>query len=315
MPEIKTVSRLLTNVSVHYRNESYVAQRLLPVLPVPSIAGEYVKYRKEDAFTIPDHRRGPKSQAREVDWASENEKYKLDPYALKDFVADRDQNTGKADGMDLEIDTTDFLTNLLMLGREKRLANILTDTSVMTNNTTLSGTSQFSDYVNSDPLPALTACRDACFVKPNTMVISEDVWAKLQFHPRIVKAIHPLGDGSGIVDLFQFGSLLNIANVYVPNGKHNIAARGKPGVYRNIWGKDIVMAYVSPAETKKAVTLGWDFTLSHGPLEDGEEMTFRVRTWRDESTGGGGTWVEADYEAEAAIVCPDVGFLIKNAVA
>ena len=120
MPEIKTVSRLLTNVSVHYKNASYVAQRLLPVLPVPSIAGEYAKYRKEDAFTIPDHRRGPKSQAREVDWASDSEKYKLDPFALKDFVADRDQNAGKAEegvGQDvIQKSDEEHLQHILAIG-------------------------------------------------------------------------------------------------------------------------------------------------------------------------------------------------------
>ena len=93
------------------------------------------------------------------------------------------------------------------------------------------------------------------------------------------------------------------------------AAKGKPAVYQNLWGKDIVMGYVSPTISPKTVSLGWDFTLSHGVLSDGEEQTYRVRTWRDESIGGGGDWIEVDYEAEAAIVCPDVGFLIKNAVA
>lgn len=315
MSENKIVSELLTNVSIHYKNAAYVAQMLLPRLPVTAVAGEYVKYGKEDAFTLSSQKRGPKSQAQEVDWSSTTEKYKLESYALKDSITDRIRDAGSRNSMDIEVDTVDFLTDLLMLGREKRLAALVTDTTKMTNNTTLSGTSQFSDYVHSNPLSVLLECRDQCFMEPNMMVMPQGVWAKLQFHPLLVKSVYPNGDGSGIVTIRQLSELLGIGSIFIAKGKYNTAAKGKPAVYQNLWGKDIVMAYVSPTISPKTVSLGWDFTLSHGVLSDGEEQTYRVRKWRDESIGGGGDWIEVDYEAEAAIVCPDVGFLIKNAVA
>ena len=311
MPKLPIISALLTGISIHYKNEDYVGEYLMPQLPVKTTSGEYTKYSREDSFTLTDQRRGPKAQAHEVDWTASNEKYRLDDYALKDFVSDRDKE--EAGATDAEVDTTDFLTDLIKLGREKRIATLLTDTSKMTNNVTLSGASQFSDYTESDPVSVLVDCRDKCFVPPNTMVIPQTVWSKMQFHPKLIKAVSPFE--AGIFTLDKLKELLEIPFIYIARGRINTAAPGKPGNFQNVWGKDIVMGHVAPQPSKKVVSLGWDFALSDGQSDDGFEKTYRVRTWRDEATGGGGTWIEVEYSAEAAIVCPDVGYLVKNAVA
>ena len=63
-------------------------------------------------------------------------------------------------------------------------------TSTITNNTTLSGTSQWSDYTNSDPIAAIDdakeSVRKASAKKPNSIFMSRPVFVKLKRHPKVI---------------------------------------------------------------------------------------------------------------------------------
>ena len=91
---------------------------------------------------------------------------------------------------DAERDAIDKLTNHLWLGKEKSLADSLTSTAVITQNTTLSGTSQYNDYTNSDPIgdatTAVETIADAIGRQPDTLIISRKVFRTLPFNIQTV---------------------------------------------------------------------------------------------------------------------------------
>ncbi|MCK0519319.1 hypothetical protein [Williamsia sp. DF01-3] len=80
-----------------------------------------------------------------------------------------------------------------MLGKELGDKGLLTDTSIITQNTTLSGRSQWSDYGNSnlfkDIKTAVLQARAASFKAPNTITFSQDVWLQLVDHPDFLDRI------------------------------------------------------------------------------------------------------------------------------
>jgi len=162
----------LNNVSVGYQNDDYYAERLLPIAPVMKQSGRYWVYGKEK-FRQYETIRHAGAEAREIaPWTLSNSAYFCDDHSLKDKISDEER--ANSDGVDLEINTTENLTNAVLLDHEIRVANLVLGGAV--SNTTLSGTSQWSDYVNSDPISAVeaqkTVIKKAIAKAPNTLAVS-----------------------------------------------------------------------------------------------------------------------------------------------
>ena len=79
--------------------------------------------------------------------------YYCEDHALKQFVLDEDVENATTP-TDPFTDATENVTERLLIAKEVEAAQLLTDTSVITQNTTLSGTSRLDDS-NSDPFATI----------------------------------------------------------------------------------------------------------------------------------------------------------------
>src|SRR5437762_4912330 len=178
----------LTNVSLGYQNADFYAERLLPLLPVQKQSGRYWVFGKEKFQRYETIRRAGDEARQIAAWSLSNNPYFCDDHALKDSIADEER--ANSDGTDLEISTTENLTNAILLDLEIRAFNLVMGASSPVPNTTLSGTSQWSDYVNSDPISAVeaqkTTIKKATAKTPNTLALSYPVFAALRQHPKII---------------------------------------------------------------------------------------------------------------------------------
>jgi len=81
-----------------------------------------------------------------------------------------------------EVQTTETLADIIDKQREITIYNLIMS-SVSIPNTTLSGTGQWSDLANSDPVAAITAQRSTillgCTKEPNTLLLGYQVWLQL----------------------------------------------------------------------------------------------------------------------------------------
>src|SRR5205807_9214537 len=155
MPEItlQYMDQPHNKVRDDYDSDEYYAARLFPIAPVMKQSGLYSVYGKEK-FRQYETIRHAGAEAREVaPWTLSNSAYFCDDHSLKDKISDEER--ANSDGVDLEINTTENLTNAVLLDHEIRVANLVLGGAV--SNTTLSGTSQWSDYVNSDPISPVAA--------------------------------------------------------------------------------------------------------------------------------------------------------------
>src|SRR5262249_26251264 len=81
------IDTALTNVSVMYRNEDYVADQVLPEVPVDKQSDKYFVYGVENLRPDDDTRR-PGSQSNEVTWSLSTDGYYADGHALSDVIPD-----------------------------------------------------------------------------------------------------------------------------------------------------------------------------------------------------------------------------------
>lgn len=295
----------LSNVSVKYTNESFIADLIFPTLKVAKQTGKYYIYDKSNLRRDKSNRAAG-SPSNEVDFGlSLSGVFACDDHALKGFVADEIQEQAEA-ALNPLVDETEVITEKLMLDREVTLATMLADTAQVTQNTTLSGTSQWSDYSNSDPIGDVrtgrTTIHAATFKKPNTLILSKQVFDILVEHPAIIERIKY--SQLGVVTAELLARLFQVEKVLIGEAGQNTAVEGQTDVLAYVWGKHAILAYINPKIGLKSLTLGVTFTYKER----------QVKRWYDQDREGNYVRIGQDNYVQKFIAAA-CGYLIKNAVA
>lgn len=294
----------LSNVSIAYKNSSFIADMIAPISKVGKQTGKYYIYDKAN-LRVDKTNRAAGSGANEVDFGLTTATFACDDHALKSFVADEIQDQADA-ALNPLIDETEALTEKLLLDRESNLATILSDTAQLTQNTTLSGTSQWSDYSNSSPIAdirtARTTIHAATFKKPNTLILGKQVFDSLCEHPEILERIKY--SQLGVVTAELMARIFQVEQVLVGEAGANSAVEGQTDSLSYVWGKHAVVAYIAPSVGLKTLTLAITFT--YGNRE--------VRRWYEQDREGTYVRVGKDNYVQK-IVAVGAGYLLKNAIA
>jgi hypothetical protein len=173
----------------------------------------------------------------------------------------------------------------------------------------LSGTGQWDDFTNSNPLSEILTKFDSMLMRPNKMVFGQAVWTKFRQHPRIVEAVKATGAGlgaQGMVTRQQVADLLEIQEVLVGSGWVNGAKKGLAASYARCWGKFAAALYTEPVTGTEVTTFG--FT-----AESGGGM--RARDWFDEKVGvDGAQVVQVVDTVKEVLPADDLGYLWSAAV-
>ena len=124
----------------------------------------------------------------------------------------------------------------------------------------------------------------------------------------------------GPLSLANIAEAMGVSEVVVSGALKNVA-----GTVSYIWNNDIVFAFVN--ETRELDTMTFGFTpmtrmpgtaglIDNSGLGAGDAagLGIRVRDYREEKKGGGGTWREADAAWGYNVVLPELAYLIKSAV-
>ncbi|MDO9555542.1 MAG: major capsid protein [Atribacterota bacterium] len=305
MPELENVHKdaILTNISVMYRNAAYVGTEIMPIVPVKKKSDIYYIYdSKDDRFRVPQTLRAPKTESRTVDWKVTTGGYVCDEHALNDLIDDIERDNADKP-LNLEVDTVEFLTDILQLGLEMRIKDML-EASLSANAPT---NGVWSDYTTTTINPiadieiAKAAIHAKIFREPNVLLLGKAVYDKLKHHPKIIELIKYSQKGVLTSDLMA--SLFGIEKVIVGEAGYNTAKEGKTAVLSYLWGKNAILAYVEPRPGIKKFSLGYTF----------QAQKFQTRRARIELKHS--DWFEVgDIETEK-LICVDCGYRISPAIA
>jgi hypothetical protein len=305
------VNPKLTAISIAYRNAKLIADDVLPRVPVVTPSFLYSVYNKGDNFTIPDTKVGRKSDVNQIDFSATQAAANVEDYAIDEVVPNRDKMVATAYGsfVDPEAIAAEQVSDVLALAREQRTANLITTAAsyAAANKTTLSGTSQWSDKVNSDPLVTLITAMDSMLMRPNKLVISRIVATQLQTHPKLLAAFHGNQGQSGFMPLSFLQTLLGLDDILVGEGFVNTAVKGQTPVISRIWGKSAALIYSSSVSVDTnsmsfGITAQWGDRLS--------------ATYQEPKKGlRGSTIVRVGESVKELILANDLGYLFTNAVA
>lgn len=298
------VDPALSNVSIKYSNDTFIADSIFPIVRTAKQTGKYYVYDKSN-LRINSTDRAAGSGANEVDFGLSTAAFSCDDHALKEFIADEIQDQADA-ALNPLVDATENITEQLLLDREQRLSTLLNSGTNIPNGVTLSGTSQWSDYVNSDPIGdirlARTTVHQNTFKKPNTIVMGKQVFDMLIEHPEIVERVKY--SQLGVISNELLARVLQVEKILVGEAGSNTAKEGQTDALSYVWGKFVVVCFVAPQVRLKQITLGYTFTYAQR----------QVKRWRDEDREG--TYVRIGQDNyQMVIVSSGAGYLIQTAIA
>lgn len=316
------VQARLTAIALAYTNAGFIADEVMPRVQVDSETFKYSAYTLADGFTIPDTRVGRKSAPNQIDWTATESSTTVIDYGLEDAIPQRDIMIAQAASdiqgvmpVDPEARSTQLLTDLLALDRENRVATttFTLGTYPAANRTTLAGTTQWSDFTNSDPVQAILTALDAVVMRPNVMVMGQAVWSKVRTHPKVTAAVYPVGGnatgGGSAVSRQAFADLFELDDVVIGKSWYNSAKPGQTTALARLWGKHASLIYRAPQILGPTSTMTFGFTGQWG-----ERIAGTIE--RDPNIGlRGGTRIRVGESVKEVVCANDAAYFFQNAVA
>lgn len=310
-----TINPTLTAIAVAYKNGRMIADEVLPRLPTPVGTKEfrYTLFEKGETFTVPDTKVGRRGRPNVVEFGGTETSANCVDYGLDDEIPQDDIDQAAAAG-NPELAgpaerSTEFVSDLIVLDREVRVANTVFNAGAYAaaNKAQLAGNTQWSDYVNSDPIATITGYLDGCLQRPNCVVFGQQTWSKLRGHPKVVKAANKTAGDTGLVSRAAFAELFEIENVFVGEAWVNTAKKGQAVSMARAWGKHALFYHRNKlADRTKGATFG--YTVGYGTRIAGSMPDPHIGL-------RGGVRVRVGESVKELITAADLGFFVQDAVA
>lgn len=281
--QARVIDPILTTAAQGYQNSEFVGSALFPAVAVQQRGGKIVSFNRED-FRLYATGRTPGANTKRVSFGYSSSSYALEQHALEGVVPfELMEDAARVPGIDLGQGAVRKTQDIIALRLEAAQATLATTAGNYgsNNKTTLSGTSQWSDYTNnvSDPVKDIDAANEAIRSqigkRPNTVVMGAAVWAKLKNHPKVIDRIKYTGRDSATPELLA--SLFGVARVLVGDALYE----NDSGALADVWGKFVVVAYTdlgSLADMGRP-TFGYTYQLGGYPVVEQAYQDRNAKSW------------------------------------
>jgi hypothetical protein len=279
--QARVIDPILTTAAQGYKNADLVGSALFPYVPVQQRGGKIMAFGRED-FRMYATGRVPGGNTKRVSFGYTSSSYALEQHALEGVVPfELLQEANQVPGVDLGSGAVQKTQDIIGLRLEVAQAALATTAGnyAAGNKTTLAGTSQWSDYANSNPENdievAKEAVRSQIGKRPNVIVMGAAVWAKLKQHPKIVDRIKYTGRDSATPELIA--NLFGVQKVLIGDALYENDA----GQLVDVWGKFVVVAYTELGGIADLgrPTFGYTYRLGGFPLVEQPYMDRNTKSW------------------------------------
>ena len=303
------VDEQLLSLAVAYRNApgSLIADHVMPVIPTGTKRFRWTYFDEGAHFTVPKTFVGRKSQPSIVEVAGVERTHEVIDYGLDDIIPidDISQAAAAGQGHDPVASAVELLTNLMMLDRERRVANFVQDSNnyKSTLTKTISEAGKKWDKENSDPVDDILSALDKPWVRPNILVLGREVWTVLRRHKKLAQATVSSA-APGVVTRAQAASVFELDAVLVGDSYINSARPGKAVSLSRAWGNFAALLHVRPGGASHANMPSWGYTARFGDMMVGrfDEQKIGVR---------GSVVVRLAESCRELVASPSAGFLFQ----
>jgi hypothetical protein len=301
------------------RAESFIADKVFPIVPVDKQSDKYFVYTKNDWLRDEAQRRGPGTESAGGGYNLTTATYSADVFAFHKDISDQIRANADAP-INLDREAVDFVTHRLLLRREIQFVADFLTTSIWSLDITGVASSpsgnqviQWSDYANSDPIDNVEAGKAYVLSKtgyqPNVLVLGYEVFRELKNHPDLVDRIKYTSSQTITADMMA--RMFELDRVLVSQSVKATNNEGGTEGYDFTMGKQALLAYVPASAGLLTPAAGYTFTWTG--VSQGLGANIGVSSFRMESLKS--TRVEAELAFDNKVVSQDLGYFFTSIVA
>ena len=292
LKDARPVDPVLSSLSLGFKNDRFIWDKVAPPVEVAEQSGTYFIWTKDFWMRrLNNAMRSPEGPYQRVGMEVSTSTYAALERGFEKVLGDVIVNATQIP--DLPGAAVEFLTNLIQLELEKDVAAGAFVTGVWGTTTTLSGSDQWSDFANSNPISnAQTAIRTIkrnTGTKPNRLIVGLLAWEKLADHPLIIERYKHTQ--SGIMTEELVAAALGVDELVVGDSVENSAAEGATYVGADIWTDNAL--FVATTETPGRMVANGAYTFV---WNERNNVPWAVERYRDETVRGDVARVFTHYD-------------------
>jgi hypothetical protein len=265
LAQSRVIDPILTTHAQGYVRPGNIGKNLFPIAIVAAYGGQVLEFGK-DAFRKYNTKRAPGTSTKRVTFGHAGKPYSIVPNALEATVPDENQNDAlQVPGIDLASDSVDLVLDVMELSHEYECAELARNAALYDSNHKVALVAQFrwagtSGDPTADIQTAVEAVRKSVGVRANTVALSSTAFTACQTNAKILDRLKYTSAASVTTEMLA--RLWNVATVVVAEA---VGASGQNDDLSDIWGDDVIVAYVAPAtggNRRSAARPSYDYTYS-----------------------------------------------------
>ena len=282
LKNVRAVDPVLSNFSIAFAPADMIGQQVAPFLETGEQSGTVYKLVRDFALRIPTQlQRAPSGAYARAGYTWATITFSTLEYGIE-YPAPAVIVAASQVPIDLKRKAGDMATKDLLLEFERQVAvEALNSASKWASDTALTGTSQWSDKANSNPVADIDARKESILqntgIYPNTGYMGLQVWNQLKEHPLLVdKYKHTQ---RGILSPQLVGEAFEIPNLHIGRAIRNTAVEGAAFSGSFIWAKHMTLEYKEPPTVDSrlgVLTFVWN--------EGGNSFPRAVETYEEPQT-------------------------------
>lgn len=247
------IDAALSEVAIGYRPDGFIADLIMPIVPVSKQSDLYVVWSRADRLRVHDTKRAPASEAKRIEESVSTGTYYAKNYALKVAVPIEDFKNADPIYLDnLNTGKTELIVDGLLLDWELRVANQVCSGSNVGSYSAVA--SAWNGGAGSDPLGDINTILDnvqySTGKRPNRLTFGLKAWQVFRRNPNVLNLIFGSNNGGGYASVAQIKDLFEVEDVQVGGSFQNSNGEGLGETLQTVWG-DHVLAHYTPMNPSK----------------------------------------------------------------
>ncbi len=305
------VDKVLTNFAVGFQPSGFIAEEVFPIITVGKQHDIYNTWNQADFFRAEEDKRAPGTPPSRIRVRVSSDRYFAENYALGFPVTKEDRaNADPAQLLMMGQGAITTIKNKLLLGQEKRLAQLIFDTANIGSNSAVASvwTGGGADPVG-DINTAIDNVQHSTGYRPNEMVIGVKAYLALRRHTTIIdKSVNPnvTGGGRGYPSAKEIAELFELDAIHVGMAYENTAQEDLATANAPIWSNHCLVYHNPKGSLIDQPRLGALFSWT--------AVNPRFAVIRHPmNTETKSQLVSMDYYQDEKIVAAAMGFLLTGA--
>lgn len=239
----------LTRIAMAVQNRDFIADSVCPRVAVPGELFQYTLVTTKDRFQHPDDLINRTGKLNELEFAQADATDRTLDRGLAAPVPQVDVDRAAAANLaDPRGAAVENLTQIMLLNREQRVADLLFNAANYSLKLTLDGNAgkyRWDDATNGDPIGYMEDAMADMVVRPNRAVLGYNVMLAVRKHPKTISRLYGASSTRGTARLEDIASELGLDGIDVGSAWKDSTKKGQAASLTRVWGNYAALIRVS----------------------------------------------------------------------